>query len=117
MIKAILAIWVISLAGVSSSSAAGLCEGDTYRCTEIRGCSLDGVTQPCAYASSNAKSGGILFEGKILFVDWISSDTAKVSFESFDAGMTPATFSKDDKGTTLRIEGGSVIFIPAKEVR
>ncbi len=108
-------IWAFTLVGVGASFAAGLCQGGTYRCTEIEGCSLDGVTQPCAYASSSAKSGGILFEGKILFVDWISPNTAKVSFGSSDADMTPATFSKDDKGTTLRIDGGPVIFIPAVE--
>lgn len=113
MIKATFATWMFVLVSVSVGSATGLCKGDLYRCTEIKGCSLDGVTQPCAYASSSAKSGGILFEEKTLFIDWLTDETANVSFEGFDTGMTPASYSRDDKGTTIRIEGAAVVFVPA----
>ena len=88
------------------------CEPGT-RCTEYSACFINQVKQPCAYGSGGAVYGGIIFDHGYFSVEWLSNQTAKVTYGKNQEFNSSAEISVENGFRVFRLSDGTIIKYPA----
>ncbi len=108
---------LVSYAGTVLAQSPDLCEGNTYRCHQWANCAIDGVSQPCAYASSSAVTGALIFADRFYSIDWMDADAAKIRLNSEVGKAENATVTEDATGVRLTFGNANTLFVPASPER
>ncbi|MDA4843984.1 hypothetical protein [Hoeflea poritis] len=106
--------WIILAAAPLSQSAlaADLCDGNTYRCWHWDNCSMNGEIQPCAYGSSSAASGELLFKHGTFNVTWHTPEKATVRYGQNNEFTAQADVHTDSTGVVMVLNDGTTIRYP-----
>ena len=88
------------------------CEPGT-RCTEYSVCFINQVKQPCAYGSGGAIYGGIIFDHGYFSVEWLTDQTAKVTYGKNQEFKANAQISEENGFRVLRLSDGVTVKYPA----
>ena len=83
------------------------------RCTEYSICFINQVKQPCAYGSGGAIYGGIIFDHGYFSVEWLSDQTAKVTYGKNQEFKSNAVISVENDFRVFRLSDGTTIRYPA----
>jgi len=103
---------VAALLALSAAPAfAQICTPQT-RCTDYAKCFINGKAQPCAYGSSGASSGGIMFRHGTFYVDWISDTRAKVTYGKRQEFNATARVSESGGYKILKLSDGVTVKYP-----
>lgn len=107
----------VSSTGTVLAQSPDLCKGNAYRCHQWANCAIDGATQPCAYASSSAVSGALIFADRFYSIEWMDADTAKIRLNSEVGKAETASVTEDAKGVRLTFGNAKTLFVPASPER
>jgi len=88
------------------------CEPAT-RCTEYYVCFINQVKQPCAYGSGGAAYGGIIFDHGYFSVEWLTDQTAEVTYGKNQEFTANAQISVENGFRVFRLSDGVTVKYPA----
>jgi hypothetical protein len=99
----------------SPAQAEDLCKGNTYRCSNLEGCSINGKVQPCAYGSGGASSSALIFGHGVFNIEWTDEESAVITYGSKGKHKAKAELLWNDKGKSRAfvLDDGVVIVFPA----
>lgn len=108
-------LWIIAVAAAGLASPAysrDLCNGNSYRCSNLTGCSINGKIRPCAYASGGAIDSAVIFPHGVFHLHWTGKQTLVVTYGDNGQFRSRARLIPGKRESTIELEDGVKITFP-----
>lgn len=89
-----------------------LCGGNTYRCELLKDCSINKIVKDCAYGSSGAAYGSLIFSHGRFYLEWQSEKRIKVTYGKKEEFTSWANVTRTKTHMILSLENGVVLKYP-----
>jgi|GEM_PF-3717859 len=106
----------LALAFGSNADAKDLCDGNSYRCTNLKSCSINQKIQPCAYGSGGAANSAIIFEHGSFDIEWQDEEFAVITYGENGEHKSNAELFYNKKNSIWLLDNGVVIKFPSSEI-
>ena len=94
------------------AGAADFCNGNNDRCWQWENCAINGMVQECAYGSSSATSGALMFGDGTYELNWSTSEKLKASYGSNGEKNADGEAFTNSTGVLILLSDGTSLFYP-----